>query len=50
MPIFKARSGAAIAHDVGEETLVAPRLGYDELGFLSYAIRSFYPASADGLH
>src|SRR5262249_8598540 len=29
--------------------IVAPRQGYDEPGFLSYAIRSFYPTSADGL-
>ena len=30
--------------------IVAPRQSYDEPGFLSYAIRSFYPTSADGLH
>src|SRR5262249_20241762 len=30
--------------------IVAPRQGYDEPGFLSSAIRSFYPTSADGLH
>jgi hypothetical protein len=30
--------------------IVAPQLGYDEPGIVSYAISSFYPTSADGLH
>jgi hypothetical protein len=29
--------------------IVAPQLGYDEPGIVSYAISSFYPTSADGL-
>ena len=30
--------------------IVAPQRGYDEPAILSYAISSFYPTSADGLH
>ncbi len=30
--------------------IVAPQRGYDEPGILSYAISSFSPTSADGLH
>src|SRR5439155_9441347 len=30
--------------------IVAPQRGYDEPGILSYAISSFCPTSADGLH
>jgi hypothetical protein len=31
-------------------SLVAPQRGYDEPAILSYAISSFCPTSADGLH
>jgi len=30
--------------------IVAPQRGYDEPAILSYAISSFCPTSADGLH
>jgi hypothetical protein len=30
--------------------IIAPQRGYDEPGILSYAISSFCPTSADGLH
>src|SRR5262252_7654153 len=44
--VFSALSGIRLLACL----IVAPRQGYDEPGFLSYAIRSFYPTSADGLH
>ena len=44
--VFSALSGIRLLACL----IVAPHQGYDEPGFLSYAIRSFYPTSADGLH
>jgi Transcriptional regulatory protein, C terminal len=44
--VFSALSGTRLPACL----IVAPQRGYDEPGILSYAISSFYPTSADGLH
>ena len=43
--VFSALSGMRLLACL----IVAPCQGYDEPGFLSYAIRSFCPTSTDGL-
>src|SRR5262245_58648060 len=44
--VFSALSGTRLLACL----IVAPQRGYDEPGILSYAISSFCPTSADGLH
>src|SRR5260370_29666121 len=44
--VFSALSGTRLLACL----IVAPQRGYDEPGILSYAISSFCPISADGLH
>jgi hypothetical protein len=44
--VFSALSGMRLLACL----IVAPQRGYDEPAILSYAISSFCPTSADGLH